>query len=71
MSPFSNGPLIPFAQSLRPVASLLERNHQGLENRLITPTETTIDAAATLSSGGNALAGCGRARQSCPQCGTI
>ena len=25
-----------------------ERNHQGLENRLITPMETTIDTAATI-----------------------
>ena len=26
----------------------LERNHQGLENRLITPMEKTADAAATI-----------------------
>jgi putative transposase len=25
-----------------------ERNHQGLENRLITPMETTIDTTATI-----------------------
>ena len=25
-----------------------ERNHQGLENRVITPLETTIDPAATI-----------------------
>jgi hypothetical protein len=25
-----------------------ERNHQGLENRLITPMEATVDTAATI-----------------------
>jgi hypothetical protein len=28
-----------------------ERNHQGLENRLLTPLEKTIDTAATIERG--------------------